>query len=143
MCGIQKPDVTIVLTAFTIKAKIKQFCRLFLRHSLAASVVRVQDLTNFSNSFFGQNYYYVYFSKTSCWNCLFFSLTFYRIKLEFLDFWSRYCIFLVKENIFNVFGFSVTIFVLLLRELIQHTWFGWCIPNIYTSYLLGKFGPKN
>ena len=45
-----------------------------------------------------------------------------------------------KGNIFEVFGFSVAIFVLFVK-LMQHM--VWCITNIYKAYLLGKWiGPK-
>ena len=47
-----------------------------------------------------------------------------------------------KGNIFKIFGFSVTIFVLLFVKLMQHTWFGVYQINtlhIYWADLVQKF----
>ena len=85
-------------------------------------------------------FYYVYFSKTS-WNCFFPPLTFFQIPLKFSDFRSRYCIFSVKRYYFQSFRILDYNICSIVRE-VNAAYMIWYIPNINTTYLSDKFGPK-
>ena len=61
---------------------------------------------------------------------------------HFFRFTQRFRIFGHFINIFKVFWIFDNNICSIIREA-NAGYMVWCIPNIYTAYLLGKFGPKN